>query len=274
MEFSIVTSCNGLLYKNYGRGCVNSFIEKNKSQVSVFVFHENSMEHKNKSGGCKIQVLDYVKHVNYYDIFELNPDFEVVVEKFDNMYLSNCPFPDIDTDYLNRNGGNFYRKVVSVNESLRYITKGILCWTDCDVLCKLPFDQVFFDFINQYDICYLDRTNMPTESGVIFFNLQNPKVKQFINSWYSFAESGKIFRVLKKWADHTAFDYLRLNEYSHLNYGRLRSGKGRKVWYNSNLWSNNPDKESNGKTWSNDWKFLKHTKGRIYKQGLRSSWGL
>ncbi len=243
----VVTSFSTKLYSFCGKKSLQSFVSNEELVGNVLAFHENSVSVN------KISEKDYVKGVEFLDLFVCCPDLIEIVN------YPEFPLPDSSASYLNRNAKFFFRKVASLYHSIFIVNTPLLVWLDCDILFKKPFDDILLDFVMSYDICYIDRNQMPTESGVIFFKM-NKRVREFIIAWFNLTKTKKIFKVLKEWADHNAFDYLRAGEFSDLSFGKLRTGEGRCLWYDDKHQKINPkEKEYNCHI---GWRYLQHNKGK------------
>lgn len=247
---TIITSFSGSLYYTSGQNSLRSFIAKGQQKNKIFAYHENSHENTCPLKGRNIQPIDFIDGVRFFDIFEQDFQLKKIVQFEEYMKSSR---------YLNKSAPFFFRKVASIRHAITNNPSDLFCWLDADTFFKKPFDKPLIDFVLAHDICYLDRVKMPTESGIIFFNTANKKVIEFVEAWYDLTASKKVFRVLKDWADHNTFDYVRKSkQFSDLRFGKLRTGAGRKIWYDSKHYNDVLRKEySNEKGWD----YLYHNKG-------------
>lgn len=270
-----VTSFNGMIYYNYGQEALYSLEQTKLDSEQIIAYHENSIENERNEFAREIQQVDLISGVQFRDLFLCVPGFRVIID-YPEYQFDETKKPWVNkskrTIYLNKNATNFYHKVAAMKDAICSRKRDLFCWIDADVFRKQPFDRKLLDYIYSNDICYLDRGEGVTESGIIFFNTNNEVVFDFIESWYKLALTKEIFKVSEQWADHNAFDFLRKNRYTDLKYGTLRSGKGRHVWYKKKWISLDPKNES-GKlgNWDKGWKFFSHLKRPIAERRLRSS---
>ena len=245
----IITSFSGRLYYTTGKAALESW--QAKFQYPVTAYHEDSYENTHPLSGRHLCEVDKVSGTEYIDLFKADSKLKRIV---------NYPEFKKAKTYLNQNAPFFFRKIAALHQAASTCKESWLIWLDCDCFGLEPFSPQLLSFVNQHDICYLDRKDYPTESGVFFFNMKNPAVKKFIASWYNLYLTKKIF-ALPDWADHNAFDHLRLSG-SKLKFGRLQSGQGRTLWFKPEYVNT-----KTAKPWSTEegWKFIHHLKHDLKK---------
>ena len=217
-QIIFVTSFNGAMYYCFGQKAIRSFVVTGKYGGHIVAYHENSIESKNRNSGRAIKPTDFVQGVRYSDLFESDADLLRIVTYPQYRIKGNIKDlkskSDRITMYLNTNAPGFFRKIAAIRQAIMEHHADLLCWVDADVFCRRPLDERFIQFALENDICYLDRKTSTepsgelTESGVFFFNLHIERVYSFIEAWYQLTASKRIFKLLNRWADHNAFDYL------------------------------------------------------------------
>ena len=108
------------------------------------------------------------------------------------------------------NAIKFAHKTFAIWHAAKKIKKGWLIWIDCDAFIFQNIDNEFLNkiFPKNKHLCYLGRKGKYSECGFMGFDLDNDKVKQFLNDWELFHTSGE-FVNLRETHDSYIFDHLR-----------------------------------------------------------------
>ena len=168
----IVTSFSGRLYYTTGKDALRTMVRKTKKIAPVLAYHEDSWEHTSPMSGRQICEVDKLDGVEYIDLFKSMPSLKGI------MKYSEWGFAKT---YLNKNSPYFLRKTAAMLHAVQNNPPDLYLWMDCDCYMKKSFSKQLLDYVKQYDICYLDRKGISTDTGVLFFNLlRNPKVANFI----------------------------------------------------------------------------------------------
>jgi len=250
----IVTSFSGRLYYTTGKDALQT-VAREKS--TILAYHENSMENTHPMSGRTICEVDKIEGVEYLDLFESVPALKSII---------SYPEWAKGKTYLNTNSPFFLRKTAAMWHAVTHNPPDIFLWLDCDCYMKKPFSQSLTGYISQFDICYLDRQRISTDTGVIFFNvLKNPRVIDFVKEWYTLYLSKGIFKIqgYDSWADTDAFDFLRKKYNKLFSFGPLQSGKGRKVWFQPEEWL--VSKKKNPWSVEEGWEHILHLKHPLKK---------
>lgn len=206
--FSVGTTFNKRLYESEHQEIVKS-MQDTYSEMDFFVFHENEFEKKKYGDGVEIKETWDKLHV--YDVFEQNP--------WMYRFLDESPFKGAQTlgtpgtfdppHYWKRNGIFWFRKVVAINSLLKLnvVKTPYLIWVGCDTRWNKKIDELFYNHIVKYNISHIDRVPLGhyTETDIVIFKIDEPKVQDFIRGWLDYYLSGEIFKQ-HRWDDCIAFD--------------------------------------------------------------------
>jgi len=253
----IVTSFSGRLYYTTGKDALKTMATQSGADLPVIAYHENSWEGTNPMSGRTVCEVDKLDGVTYLDLFECVPDLRKVVA---------YPEWERGKTYLNKNTPFFLRKTAAMWHAVTDNPADMYLWLDCDCYMKKPFNRRLLEFAENYDICYLDRQRISTDTGVIFFNTKkNPRLIDFIKEWYYLYLNKGIFKIkgYESWADTDAFDFLRRKYRNLFTFGQLQSGEGRRLWFQPREWA----ASSKRHPWSIEegWEYILHLKHPLKK---------
>lgn len=101
----------------------------------------------------------------------------------------------------------FSNKVFVVREAARQLRRGILVWSDADVVIFGQVPQMFCeDLLKNHDVAYLGRDRTYSECGFLAFRL--PEAVPLIERWAAYYETDEVFN-LPQTHDSYVFDVTR-----------------------------------------------------------------
>ena len=210
-DYSIVTSFNESIYNSEHQHVVES-VKQKCPNVDFYVYNENSYLNESTciDGAINLDLFQEIK--NLKKILETSKfkDCHLIGKKDTKEYLNNPNKYLSNSDYWNRNSIYWFRKVCAIHDCAKKCNTPIMIWLDSDVLIKKEIDKYFLSFVKKYDICSLYRKNftgwMYSDMGITIYNL-NPATRFFLNEFYNFYKSGKVFDCYR-WDDCYVFDLL------------------------------------------------------------------
>lgn len=156
-------------------------------------------------------IKDDTSSFNWVDWINLNSVDSYGLDKIDSFEQFEAAKNDTERElkYWNYHARFWFRKIAAVRSCMINNPKNdILIWVDADSYVKKPIYDNCVKTAQLGDIGCIKRTDKPTDTGLILFNLKNPLVKEFIEDWYQLYITGNIFTEIKYWADHYAFDHV------------------------------------------------------------------
>ena len=113
--------------------------------------------------------------------------------------------PDGDNSlYWKRNAIYWFRKIAAINHCINQVKTDYLIWLDADTIFnrkkgKDGFDDVFFDYVSQFDCSVIKRPGLSLETGIVVFNFKK-NGKQVAEEWLDYFISLRAFDE-KRWDD-------------------------------------------------------------------------
>lgn len=192
-NFNICSSFNVNLFYHPSQQVLKSLPNHFKSSKCYF-YHENSFDLKTKNK--QIIFENIPSNVTLIDLYHENPWLENFIKNSTFSKLTNNP------DYWNRNAQFWFRKVVSlVNFINKSHDKEFGIWCDCDTSLIKKLDDVFFNYVSNYDWCCYFRQVNSIESGIQIFKF-NEKTKLFAQKYLEYFLSERVFKEESNFADN------------------------------------------------------------------------
>ncbi|MGH0000374.1 hypothetical protein ACQU0X_09900 [Pseudovibrio ascidiaceicola] len=185
MKTCVVTTFHQLGYQQYGKRCIESFLEKWPDTVSMLIYPEETSVNLSEA---RLQFLDPL---------EALPK----LQQFKSSYRDN-PFANGTNPIIPKKTQNFrwdaYRfsnKVFAVTDAIRRCqgTFDQLIWLDADTVTHTPIPEKFLTKIapNKRQLAaYLNRRGYP-ECGWVGYNLKHPEILNFANRFEQIYLSGE-----------------------------------------------------------------------------------
>lgn len=222
-NFDVCTSFNVNLFHHPSQQAFTS-LSNHFKKSKCFFYHENSFDLKNKNK--QIVFNDVPNNVLLLDLYKENTWLEDFLKNSTFNKLINHP------EYWKRNSQYWFRKVVSIVD---FINKShnveFGMWFDCDTNVIKHIDDVFFDYIKNYDWCCYFRhpDNGSIESGIQIFKF-NDKTREFAKKYLQYFLSENVFKEETNFADNyvlnSCFDKFGTN----LKIGRLNTKESFNVY--------------------------------------------
>lgn len=215
-NFNVCTSFNVNLFYHSSQQAYYS-LPKNFQNSKCFVYHENSFDLKTRNKEIKFE--DSLSNVVLLDLYKENPWLEDFIKNSKFKTLINHP------DYWKRNAQYWFRKVVSIVDFInRPHDKEYGIWFDCDTYVVKNIDDVFFNYVKNYDWCCYFRhpDNGSIESGIQIFKL-NEKTKEFSKKYLEYFLSEKVFEEEDNFADNFVLNSCFNKFGNNLNLGKLNT---------------------------------------------------
>lgn len=225
-NLSVITSFNERMFRNPHQQiteCMNKF----NFDLPFYVYHENSYDKRKFNTEINLEKLG--QNCTPVDLFDCWQEFS----NLDNSWLEefvdsdSSPF-NAGTGMWNLNAKYWFRKVAAWYHFSRICKTKYFLWLDSDITYvkrrpkhdktnkSVGIDSQFFNFIKDYDTCFIDRplrqkgehpgfVGSPPETGIVTFDLENSDVVDFIDAIFHLFVGGKIFTDEPRWDDTWAF---------------------------------------------------------------------
>jgi len=254
--YTFVTSLNNY-YWNLGSSInIKSWDENFPEDVTIHIFSEDDIPNKDK----------FSDRIVWHDLYTECTDLVDFKETYKDNPHFNGEAPVKDSTKFKYNGIKFAHKTFALFKMAQNTDNGALVWLDSDVLCIDKFDHVFLDTVcpKSKIVSYLGRPTVYSECGWVYYNLDHPQGREFVNKFEHAYTSGDLENYAET-HDSFVFDEIRLNfGHKDLFYDLNANAKNNKhPFHQSLLRQKLIHNKGNDKTRKQD-KFLKryHLKGK------------
>ncbi len=188
LKHVVVTTFHEAGYQEYGKKCLNTFLEKWPADVELIVYAED------------VDVKETAPNLTVLDHTAVLPKLIEFRNRYGSHPFANgfSPLGDGKFDFL-WDTIRFTNKVFAVTDAIRR-TKGVadqLIWLDADTITHSPVSSSFLDKLAPRETqlaTYLNRKNYP-ECGWVGYNLNHEFIDEFARRFDEIYLSGEFLEI-------------------------------------------------------------------------------
>jgi hypothetical protein len=195
MIYNVLTSFDEKYWQEIGKTTISQFDLNWIEDSNIFLYNQLGSVPKNKLSS----------RVSWIDLYSSCPELPQFIDKWNSHPKAN------GAKNYRTNAVKFAHKTFAIWHRVRLQNQGWLIWLDVDAFLYKKVDRDFFQKVcpDNYMISYMGRPSKFSECGWIGFNMNHPRILDFITEWENLYLSGE-FINLKETHDSYTFDHIRL----------------------------------------------------------------
>lgn len=198
--YNIVTSLNNKYWELGSNINIRSWDENFPKNVTIHIFSEDEIPGKKT----------FSKRIKWYNLYEESPELVSFIEKHKNNTSMNGQAEVDENKKFKWNAIKFAHKTFSLFSIFNKMRSGSLIWLDSDVLA---IDRIDDNFLNKVCpknmlISYLGRPTVYSECGWVYYNLDHPQGRNFLEQFEEIYTTDKILSM-EETHDSFIFDVVR-----------------------------------------------------------------
>lgn len=199
MKYSVITSFNKKYWDEVGHQTIKKLDENWHESGNIYLYHEldDSFVNTIKKG--------FSSRVQWIDLYPSVPYLSEFIDKFKDHPKANGQAAGWRSHAI-----KWVHKTFPLLQQVRKETSGWLCWLDVDAECFKKIDNDYVKTICNPSkmLSYLGRKGNYSECGFLGFNIDHPKLKDFVDAWWNIYPTGNFTKVSET-HDSFLFDAVR-----------------------------------------------------------------
>ena len=218
LKVMYVTSLNKRLFEHPAQKLVSSVTKFDC--VPLTIYHENKYEIDKFNRSIDFKNLP--SNVYKKDLWEIL-GYKTWVESFVDSKHSPFNIESLHSNLVKKRQAKFwFRKVLSIAHAVLNNDVDYVIWCDGDAEFVKPIDNKFWEFVHNFDVTCIWRSNLHIESGFVVYRI-NDKVKRMMREYLGYYVSGDVFKQ-PRWCDGSVLTYV-LDNHPSLSIGKFKNSE-------------------------------------------------